>query len=137
LGRLVGCDCPGCPPGTYECQLAGTIDILDYYDQYVGVSGWWVDDGWWCQYIAVESIEAIVEDPVCGDANKSGGIDVDDAVYLINFIFSGGPSPSPMELGDVDCSGMIDIDDVVYLISFVFSGGNEPCDVDGDGVPDC
>jgi hypothetical protein len=64
-------------------------------------------------------------------------VDIDDAVYLIAFIFSGGPPPDPYELGDLDCSGGVDIDDVVYLIAFIFSGGPAPGDPDGDGVQDC
>ena len=74
---------------------------------------------------------------VCGDADASGEVDIDDAVHLINYIFSGGPPPEPYESGDADCSGEVDIDDVVYLIAYIFSGGNPPCDTDGDEVPDC
>ncbi|MCK4655718.1 MAG: hypothetical protein KAT85_01765, partial [candidate division Zixibacteria bacterium] len=74
---------------------------------------------------------------ICGDADASREVDVDDAVYLIAYIFSGGPEPVPYESGDADCSGDVDIDDVVWLISYIFSGGNEPCDTDGDGEPDC
>lgn len=73
----------------------------------------------------------------CGDANSSGGIDIDDAVYLIGHIFSGGPNPEPYSSGDTDCSGSIDVDDVVYIIGYIFMGGTPPCDTDGDGVPDC
>jgi M6 family metalloprotease-like protein len=74
---------------------------------------------------------------VCGDADASIDVDIDDVVYLINYIFSGGPEPVPYESGDADCSFDVDIDDVVYLIAYIFSGGNAPCDVDGDGEPDC
>jgi predicted outer membrane repeat protein len=66
-------------------------------------------------------------DYLCGDANSSGDVDIDDVVYLINYIFGGGPPPDPLEVGDVDCSGFIDIDDVVYLINYIFAGGPEPC----------
>jgi hypothetical protein len=76
-------------------------------------------------------------DYVCGDADGSSAVDIDDVVYLIAFIFSGGSEPMPYESGDADCSGAVDIDDVVYLIAFIFSAGPEPCDPDGDGVPDC
>jgi hypothetical protein len=76
-------------------------------------------------------------DYICGDADGSGDVDIDDAVYVISFIFAGGPPPDPMASGDVDCSGDVDIDDVVYLIGFIFGGGFEPCDPDGNGVPDC
>ena len=74
---------------------------------------------------------------ICGDADRSGDVDIDDAVYLINYIFGGGPPPIPIESGDTDCSGDTDIDDVVYLINFIFGGGYAPCDPDGDGEPDC
>ncbi len=76
-------------------------------------------------------------DYVCGDADGSGAVDIDDAVFLVQFIFAGGPEPQPYESGDPDCSGAIDIDDAVHLIGYIFSGGNEPCDADGDGTPDC
>jgi len=61
-----------------------------------------------------------------GDANTSGEVDIDDVVYLINYIFTGGPSPEPYESGDVNTDGLIDIDDVVYLINYLFMGGPEP-----------
>jgi len=65
---------------------------------------------------------------VCGDADASLEIDIDDVVYLISYIFSGGPAPIPVESGDADCSGGVDIDDVVYTISYIFSGGAAPCE---------
>lgn len=74
---------------------------------------------------------------VVGDADGSGAVDIDDVVYLINYIFSGGPAPIPLLAGDADCSGTVDIDDVVYLINYIFSGGPAPGDPDGDSVPDC
>lgn len=74
---------------------------------------------------------------ICGDADESGAVDIDDVVYLINYIFAGGPEPVPYESGDTDCSGAVDIDDVVYLIGYIFSGGHAPCDTDGDEMPDC
>jgi hypothetical protein len=64
---------------------------------------------------------------MCGDADGSHDIDIADVVYLINYIFSGGPAPNPLVAGDADCSGDIDIADVVYLIAYIFSSGPEPC----------
>ncbi len=64
-----------------------------------------------------------------GDANGSSNVDIDDPVFLINYIFAGGPAPDPMEAGDAtDCVGIIDIDDVVYLITYIFAGGPAPCE---------
>jgi hypothetical protein len=109
-------------------------------------------------YIATSTVKVVVEDAqgqtdtawvtidvteepepeyVCGDADGSLDVDIDDAVYLISYIFAAGPAPDPLESGDADCSGEADIDDVVYLIAYIFSGGNSPCDTDGNGLPDC
>ena len=35
----------------------------------------------------------VVNSPVFGDANCSGAVDIDDVVYVITYIFSGGPPP--------------------------------------------
>jgi hypothetical protein len=74
---------------------------------------------------------------VCGDANGSGEIDIDDAVYIIDYAFNYGPEPIPYESADANCSAFVDIDDVVYILNYVFNYGPAPCDPDGDGVPDC
>jgi len=78
-----------------------------------------------------------VADYICGDADASGEVDIDDVVYLIAYIFSSGPAPVPYESGDVNCAAGVDIDDVVYLIGYIFSSGPAPCDPDDNGVPDC
>jgi len=72
------------------------------------------------------TVIAAAEPYVCGDANGSGEIDIDDVVYIINYIFAAGPEPIPVESGDANASGEVDIDDVVYLISYIFSGGPDP-----------
>jgi aminopeptidase YwaD len=77
------------------------------------------------------------EPPYCGDSDGNEAIDIDDIVFLVTYIFTGGPPPDPPDRGDADCSGGIDIDDVVYLIMYVFLGGHAPCDIDGNGEPDC
>lgn len=81
----------------------------------------------------VDSLSGLVlvcpVDDLWGDINGSAGIDIDDIVYLIDYVFTGGSPPVPHVLvGDVNCSKGVDIDDIVYLISYVFSGGTPPCD---------
>ncbi len=88
-------------------------------------------------YCNADTLSFLVSIYFCGDCNASGGVDIDDVVHLIAYIFSGGPAPVPYESGDVNCSGAVDIDDVVWLISYIFSGGYAPCDTDGNVVPDC
>jgi CubicO group peptidase (beta-lactamase class C family) len=71
-----------------------------------------------------------VTDPLylCGDADGNDLVTISDAVYLINYIFTGGSAPAPPESGDVDCNVMVNISDAVYLINHVFSGGPAPCE---------
>lgn len=64
----------------------------------------------------------------CGDINGSGGINIADVVYLVNYIFAGGPSPLDISIGDVNCSGSTNIADVVYLVNYIFANGPATCD---------
>jgi hypothetical protein len=64
---------------------------------------------------------------VCGDADGSGAVAISDAVYIINYIFGGGPAPDPLTIGDADCSGGISVADAVYIINYIFGGGPDPC----------
>lgn len=75
------------------------------------------------------AVSILIVDPpyLCGDPDHSGLVTISDAVYLINYIFAGGPAPMPVESGDADCSGIVTISDAVYLINYVFSGGAPPC----------
>jgi hypothetical protein len=64
--------------------------------------------------------------PIRGDANRDGVINSADIVYLINYLFKGGPAPQPWEAGDVNCDDVINSADVVYLINYLFKGGPPP-----------
>ncbi|MCK4858305.1 MAG: PD40 domain-containing protein, partial [candidate division Zixibacteria bacterium] len=64
---------------------------------------------------------------VCGDADGDCLVNIADVVYLINYIFGGGPAPVPLATGDVDCDNLVNIADVVYLINYIFGGGPAPC----------
>ncbi len=65
--------------------------------------------------------------PLCGDANGDEQVNVGDAVYLINFVFNGGPAPNPIESGDENCDGQTNVADAVYLINYIFRDGLGPC----------
>ncbi len=62
------------------------------------------------------------------DHNNTPPIDIADLVYLVDFMFKGGPEPECFDEGDVDASGAepIDIADLVYLIDFMFDSGPTP-----------
>ncbi len=59
---------------------------------------------------------------------ETSGVDIDFVVGLVEFIFAGGPLPSPEQYTDADCSGEVDIDDVVWVILYIFAGGPAPGD---------
>ncbi len=62
-----------------------------------------------------------------GDANNDRKVNVADAVYLIAYIFRGGPAPVFLPEGDANCDGLTNIGDAVYIIGYVFRGGPAPC----------
>jgi outer membrane protein assembly factor BamB len=62
-----------------------------------------------------------------GDCNGDKVIDAVDVVYLINYLYIGGPAPVPLAVGDVNCDGVVDATDVVYLINYLYIHGPAPC----------
>jgi uncharacterized protein (TIGR02145 family) len=52
---------------------------------------------------------------ICGDANSDGSLNVSDAVYIVNYVFIGGPAPDP-ECCETGCPPvMTDIDGNTYF----------------------
>ncbi len=86
------------------------------------VSGWSSDGG--SKYSAYLNKYS---DFLCGDANNSSTISISDVIFLIHYIFIGGPVPSPELSGDADCNGLLTISDAVFMIQFIFAGGPAPC----------
>ena len=65
-----------------------------------------------------------------GDVNISGRVTSADIIYLVGFVFKGGPPPNPCRAnGDVNCSGSVTSADIIYLVGYVFKGGAAPCDI--------
>ena len=64
--------------------------------------------------------------PDCGDCNCDGVVDVGDVVYLIGYLYRGGPPPVPPEVGDANCDGIVDIGDVVRLVGYLYRGDPPP-----------
>lgn len=63
---------------------------------------------------------------VPGDANNDSSVNSADLVFLINYLFSGGPFPCIPEAGDVDSSCTLNSADIVYLINYLYGGGPAP-----------
>ncbi len=69
-----------------------------------------VNQGFWQEFTVCRS----------GDADGSGNANISDAVYIINFIFLGGPEPATACGGDADGNGITNISDAVWLIKYIF-----------------
>lgn len=58
-----------------------------------------------------------------GDLNRSGFVEMGDIVFLISYLYKGGPPPSPFSVGDVNCDRVVSLGDAVFLISYLYKGG--------------
>lgn len=62
-----------------------------------------------------------------GDVDGSGaGPYIDDLVYMVDYMFNGGPPPPNPASADVDGSGALDIADLVYIVDYMFNLGPAP-----------
>ncbi len=62
-----------------------------------------------------------------GDVNFDSTITVEDVIYLIDYLFRGGPTPLPiLQVGDVNCNGQVTVTDIIYLINYLFKSGPPP-----------
>ncbi len=75
-------------------------------------------------------IGAYEYDYTVGNATTAYGdasVNIADAVFLVNYIFLGGPAPCPIGAGLIDCTDVITMSDIAYLINFLYAHGPEPC----------
>lgn len=65
---------------------------------------------------------------VCGniDGDPGGAIDISDLVYLVDWMFTGGPEPPALMAADSNGDGENDISDLVWLVDYMFTGGPRP-----------
>ncbi|MEM7235516.1 MAG: S8 family serine peptidase, partial [Planctomycetota bacterium] len=61
-----------------------------------------------------------------GDSDASGEIDISDGIFILNWLFIGGPQPPCEAAADVDATNQINLTDAVYLLNFLFLGGTQP-----------
>ncbi len=63
---------------------------------------------------------------LAGDINRDGRRNIGDALYIISYMFSGGPAPVCREQADVNNDSKVNIADVTYYVTWVFQGGPAP-----------
>jgi parallel beta-helix repeat protein len=109
-------------PETDSCYFYHAWEDLGTYEVSTRAKDDWGETSEWTEALTVYIIWVL-----CGDANMSGFTDIDDVVYTVAYIFSGGPPPVPWGCtGDSDGSHSVEIDDVVYTINYIFSYGPDP-----------
>ena len=62
----------------------------------------------------------------CGDLNGDGFISVFDVMFLIDYLYSGGPEPESIRLCDVNSDSVTNIFDIVFLLKYLYMNGPEP-----------
>ena len=61
-----------------------------------------------------------------GDIDHSGGINISDLTYYVDFMFHGGPPPVCPEEGDINCDCSLDISDLTCFVNWGF-GIDDSC----------
>lgn len=100
--------------GESDITIAG-VEVRDRFNNSIPVQV--LLDGWIkvCQFV--------------GDVNASNGIDVTDVTYLVDYLWGGGPAPTPLLSGDTNCSGEpefpgpVNVVDLTTLVSYLWQGG--------------
>jgi 6-phosphogluconolactonase (cycloisomerase 2 family) len=103
------------------CVYTDTLDSVGRYEWKVKAKDNWGAETWSKQ---TWHFVYFVRGDVSGDTQ----IDASDVVYLINYLFVGGPPPDPLAAGDCNRDTVVDASDVVYLINYLFVGGPPPSD---------
>jgi hypothetical protein len=53
-------------------------------------------------------------------------VNLADAIYLLTYLFSGGPSPQCFDVADVNDDGGLDVSDGVALLGYLFIDTTPP-----------
>lgn len=70
-------------------------------------------------------LSRFLPDPT-GDVNRDGNIDINDVVYLLNYLYKTGPVPDPLRVGDPTGDCTVNVSDVLFLLNYLFKYGPPP-----------
>ena len=63
---------------------------------------------------------------LCGDMTQDQVLTSSDVIFLINYIFKGGPAANPPSEADMNNNGAINSSDIIFLVNHVFKAGPPP-----------
>jgi hypothetical protein len=71
------------------------------------------------------------------DPNNDGSANITDGIYILNYLFLGGPAPTCRESADPNNDKVVNITDGIYVLNYLFLGGPAPLPPGppGKGVP--
>jgi len=121
----------------YETQLAAAFSNSVPGQEVFGYATYPSTRGYYGPTWITVRVDSIVDDKLyanvripgpflAGEVNNDEVVELGDVVYLISYLYKGGPAPNPLESGDVNCDGKVELGDVVYLISFLYKNGSAP-----------
>jgi len=121
------------PDGTDSlCWWIQTVPSL-YGDTLCIDSSWFPPGGEWLWETTQGGVYPYWDGPhcfhvgaLCGNVDGSGGINVADVIYLLDYLFFDGPAPPVLEAANVDGEVGINVADLTYLVDYLFFGGSEP-----------
>ena len=61
-----------------------------------------------------------------GDPNADGIRNIADAIFILAYLFGGGPAPSCLDAGDPNDDGIINISDAIRALGHLFDGASIP-----------
>jgi len=105
------------PSGNYLMQVSAASVYASASDPNHTPVNTVTKEGWVCN---------VNPNDIIGDANGDLDVTVSDVVYMINFLFKGGPPPVPLWKGDANGDCDVSMSDAVYLVNFTTKGGPPP-----------
>ena len=63
---------------------------------------------------------------LCGDLTEDQILTSADVIFLVNYVFKGGPAASPPSAADMNNNAIVNSSDIVYLVNHVFKAGPPP-----------
>lgn len=101
-----------------QILMSTAVDLGDFGND--NAYGWGVIDAYQAVLAASQSSY------LAGDANGDGVVELADVVYLINYLYKGGPPPDPLAAGDPNADCVVELADLVYLINYLYKSGPAP-----------
>ena len=106
---------PSCPAADPNCVPGPAVNYVIF-------------DGLSISPIKEDGIVEFVNSPGFrrGNTNSDSGVDLADALFVVNYLFAGGQQPTCLDAADMNDDGSLDISDTIYLLNYLFVSGPPP-----------